>query len=416
MKENSTLEFKSDISKTFLKTVSAFANYNGGTIKFGIDDKGKIVGIKNIKSLILDIENKINDSIKPTPNYKLEIEKNNKVINLIIENSPFKPYLYKGKAYKRNDTATIEMSDLELKRFILLSSNTNFEELEYTGNLTFLYLQKKLTQILNIKNLNNDILRTLGFYSKNQKFNNAAALISDINNFEGIDMIKFGENTNEIHDRETLKNISILELYDRSILFYKKYYQKDIISGLKRETISKIPESAFREAIANAIVHRSWDIKNSIKLAFYPDRIEIISPGNLPNDLSENEYLNNTISSLKNPIIANIFFRLKYIEKFGTGIRRIIESYNNSTSKPDFKILDNHISVTLPILAFEYNVTNDEKEILVILKHKNILSSSELITLTNFTKSKVIRLLNNLIHKKYIKVIGKGRNTKYQII
>lgn len=416
MKENSTLEFKMDISKTFLKTVSAFANYNGGTIKFGIDDNGKIVGIKNINTLILDIENKINDSIKPTPNYKLKIDKNKKVLNLIVESSPFKPYLYKGKAYKRNDTATIEMNDLELKRFILLSSNINFEELEYKGNLTFLYLQKKLTQILNIKNLNSDILRTLGFYSKNQNFNNAAALISDTNNFEGIDMIKFGENTNEIHDRETLKNMSILELYDRAILFYKKYYQKEIISGLKRETISQIPESAFREAIANAIVHRSWDIKNSIKLALYPNKIEIISPGSLPIDLSENEYLNNTISSLKNPIIANIFFRLKYIEKFGTGIRRIIESYNNSTSKPNFKILDNHISVTLPILAFEYNVTNDEKEILVILKHKNILSSSELITLTNFTKSKVIRLLNNLIQKKYIKVIGKGRNTKYQII
>lgn len=414
MRESYTLEFKENITNTFLKTVSAFANYHGGIIKFGINDKGEKIGISNPTKIVLDIENKINDSIKPIPNYRLEIEENN-IINLIIENSPYKPYFYKGKAYKRSDTATIEMDQLELKRLILLGSNTNFEELEYDDNLTFSYLQKKFSKELNIENINDDILRTLGFYTKNKKFNNAAALISDTNKFPGIDMIKFGENFNEINDRYIIENVSILKQYDKATSFYKKYYQKEIIKGIKRETVSKIPEEAFRETIANAIVHRSWDISNNIKVAFYDDKIEVISPGTLPSDLSEKEYLNNTISSLKNPIIANVFFRLKYIEKFGTGIKRIIESYRDATLKPIFQILDNYISVTLPIISYKYNVTTDEKIIIDFIENKKELSSGELVNLTTFNKSKVIRLLNKLIQKKYIKTIGVGRSTKYKL-
>lgn len=415
MTESYMLEFKENITNTFLKTVSAFANYHGGTIKFGVNDKGEKIGIENPNKVALDIENKINDSIKPIPNYRLEIEKEKNIINLVIENSPYKPYFYKGKAYKRSDTATIEMEQLELKRLILLGSNINFEELEYDDNLTFSYLQQKFKEELNIDNVNNDILRTLGFYTKDKKFNNAASLISDKNRFLGIDMIKFGNNLNEITDRATIENISILKLYDTSIEFYKKYYQKEVIKGIKRETVSKIPEEAFRETIANAIVHRSWDISNNIKIAFYENKIEVISPGNLPSDISEKEDLNNTISSLKNPIIANIFFRLKYIEKFGTGIRRIIESYSNATLKPIFQILDNYISVTLPILSYKYAVTVDEKIIIDFIESNNQLSSGQLVNLTKFNKSKVIRLLNRLIDKKYIKTIGNGRSTKYKL-
>ena len=107
MRETRIVEFKETITNTFLKTVSAFSNYDGGTIFFGIDDNGDIKGLLDVKQACLDIENKINDSISPQPNYMLEIQNNDQIIKLTIKSGLQKPYLYKSKAYKRNDTATI---------------------------------------------------------------------------------------------------------------------------------------------------------------------------------------------------------------------------------------------------------------------------------------------------------------------
>ena len=109
MRETRILEFKETITNTFLKTVSAFSNYNGGTILFGVDDNGNVKGLPDVKQACLDIEKKINDSISPQPNYTLEIQNNDQTIKLTVKSGLQKPYLYKSKAYKRNDTATIEV-------------------------------------------------------------------------------------------------------------------------------------------------------------------------------------------------------------------------------------------------------------------------------------------------------------------
>ena len=129
MRETRIVEFKETITNTFLKTVSAFSNYDGGTIFFGIDDNGDIKGLLDVKQACLDIENKINDSISPQPNYMLEIQNNDQTIKLTIKSGLQKPYLYKSKAYKRNDTATIEVDTLEFSRLILEGKNIRFEEL-----------------------------------------------------------------------------------------------------------------------------------------------------------------------------------------------------------------------------------------------------------------------------------------------
>ena len=98
MRETRILEFKETITNTFLKTVSAFSNYNGGTILFGVDDDGNVKGLSDVKQACLDIENKINDSVSPQPNYTLEIQNNDQTIKLTIKSGLQKPYLYKSKA------------------------------------------------------------------------------------------------------------------------------------------------------------------------------------------------------------------------------------------------------------------------------------------------------------------------------
>ena len=91
MKENKNLEFKSDLTNSFLKTVSAFANYDGGKIIFGVDDNGENIGIEDPKNFCLDVENKINDNIKPLPDYTLEVNERTKVVTLSVKGGNYKP-------------------------------------------------------------------------------------------------------------------------------------------------------------------------------------------------------------------------------------------------------------------------------------------------------------------------------------
>ena len=85
MRETRTTEFKEKITNTFLKTVSAFSNYGGGEILFGVDDNGIVKGLSDVTQACLDIENKINDSITPQPDYTLKLQNNDRTIKLTVK-------------------------------------------------------------------------------------------------------------------------------------------------------------------------------------------------------------------------------------------------------------------------------------------------------------------------------------------
>lgn len=416
MRESKYLEYKENLtSNTFLKTVSAYANYGEGKIVFGIDDSGIVIGISDPVNECLNLENKINDSIKPVPEYNLEIQDDSTIILTVFEGM-YKPYLYKGKAYKRNDSSTIEVERLEYNRLVLEGSNQSFEELTSSDQqLTFSKLSTELIRVMGIEQLTKDILKTLELYSDQNGFNNAAALLADNNHFKGIDIIRFGDSIDEIMERKTFENVSILSQMEQSIQMFHQYYRYEKIEGMERKSVDKIPEKAFREAVANALVHRMWDIPASIKISMYPDKIEISSPGELPAGLSEDEYLNGQISLLRNPIIGNVFFRLKYIEKFGTGILRINRAYANALIKPSYQIFSNSIKVILPVISTDYNLNETEKMLLAFLKNRNNLTRKEIEKLSGMEKTKIIRGLNNLIQKNIVQKEGNGRGTRYKI-
>ena len=98
MRETKDLEFKETVTNTFLKTVSAYANYGTGKIEFGRRDDGSIAGIKDVENTCLNIENMINDSIKPAPDFSLTVNDDN-IITLTVKEGNYKPYFYKSKAY-----------------------------------------------------------------------------------------------------------------------------------------------------------------------------------------------------------------------------------------------------------------------------------------------------------------------------
>lgn len=413
MKEDKNLEFKEKISNTFLKTVSAFANYGTGRILFGIRDDGTVSGVTGPEQVCLDIENRINDSIDPVPNYSLSIDGKTSVITLTVEEGLHKPYLYKAKAYRRNDTATIEADRLELTRLILEGRATSFEELPAKQKeLVFSLLEKKLKEVLHIESLTSDTLKTLELWNQESGPNIAGELLADTNSFCGTDIVRFGESISILLDREMHEHESVLAQYDSAVNMYRKYYQYDEIKGMNRETISLIPESAFREAIANALVHRAWDVNANINIGMYPDRIEITSPGGLPKGMTAEEYFKGGISVLRNRILGTLFFRLQLIERFGTGIRRINEAYSNCLKQPQFDIGTESIRICLPLVYLPGSLSHDEEKIYRLLHGKN-LSSSAIAAATGYGKTKVIKILKGLTEAGYVYSVGKGRAVTY---
>lgn len=414
MRETTTLEFKQQLSKSYLKTVSAYANYGTGKIIFGIADDGTPVGLTDPQDTCLRVEHAINDSIDPVPRFELSIEEDTRTVTLTVHEGPDKPYLFSGRAYRRADTSTVEVSRLEYGRLVLTGEHVSFDALvAKEQDLVFSHLEKELASKLGVKPLDQNSLISLELMAPSGEYCNAAALLADSNQFPGVDVARFGESTNIIHSRHAFERTSVLEQMQRTLEVFDTYYAYEEIVGFERITKTLVPREAFREAIANALVHRCWDVRANIKVGMFADRIEITSPGGLPAGITEELYLAGGPSVARNPILANVFFRLGHIERFGTGIPRILNEYAHETVSPSFALRDSSITVTLPVTVLE-NVTPDERAILDVLAKGSALTRSQIAEKTQLSKSKAIRTLNALIDKKLITKIGEGRSVRYE--
>lgn len=414
MRESKNLEFKEMVSGTYLKTVSAFANYGDGEILFGVSDDGEAVGLEDPTGDCLRIENAINDGISPRPDFEIEVDSRTSVVTLRVFEGPEKPYLYRSKAYRRSDTSTVEVDSFELKRLVLEGSNLTFDEAKSPHQtFSFSSLANALEEKVGIGVFNEDTLKTLGLLSAKGDFNNAAALLADKNDFPGIDMARFGQDVNNILDRSTCAGLSVLVQLASALEMFDRYYSYERIEGFKRANHERIPREAFREAVANALVHRMWDVSAHIRISMFDNRVEIVSPGGLPRGVTTEDYLSGNLSILRNPVLASVFFRLGIIEQFGTGIRRIRESYARTGTRPRFEIAGGSITVVLPVTDAEPLLDADEKAIMSLLLPGRLLSRSQISDACGFGRDKTLRVLKQLEKKNLVVVQGAGRGTRY---
>lgn len=413
VRESPTVEYKESVTPTFLKTVSAYANYGTGKIEFGVDDEGVAVGLANPVEECLRIENMINDSLDPAPRYSLEPDEKNGTVTLTVYEGQDKPYRSKGKAYKRNDSATVEVDRFEYGRLTLEGSNLTFDALTSAcQDLSFHALEHKCIDHLGISELTPDIMRTLRLLGRDG-YTNAAAILADKNDFPGIDCVRFGDTEDVILDREMATGLSAIEQVGRAVAMFARYYRYERIEGMERVQTDRIPLEAFREAVANALVHRTWDVQANVQIALYNDRVVVTSPGSLPAGLTTEQYLYGQISVLRNPIVAEVFLKLDYIEKFGTGIARIRRAYRDSLSQPIFDVRGGMVTVTLPVTdAFEGS--EDEVQVLKALSGGRVMSRSEIEKQTGLSRTRALAALESLLKRNAIVKQGTGRATKYE--
>jgi ATP-dependent DNA helicase RecG len=421
-KESSKVELKRELTDSFLKTVSALANYGGGKIVFGVSEDGSIVGIADPEKTRLQLENKINDSISPRPEFVLNtvIFEEKQIVELAVSKGKNAPYLYNGRAYKRSDTSSTPLDSNELRRLSLDSTSMTFDQLpSHEENLSFKVLERWLKQEVGLKKLGDDSLRTLGLM-KGDQYLRSAELLADTNqNAQSATIIvRFGKTISEFMDRSDLTYQSLLSQYQGALEMFDKWYQPyEAVDGFMRVPRIQIPRDAYREAVANALIHRRYDQGGAVQVAMYEDRVEVTSPGGLPEGVSETAYLYSQISIPRNLIIAEVFHRLHLVEKFGTGIDRIRKEYEPYASKPHFEVSDVLIRIVLPVIDYkkqpeEISLT---EQVLQIIGNTPQINRVELEEITGYKKSQLQEVLGRLVMEGKIERLGRGKYITYQI-
>ena len=417
--ESINLELKENYSRSYLKTVSAFANERNGQIIFGVADDGVVVGVDDDTALRLQIENAILNNFSPVPDFtlKTKVIEDKKIVILSVTRGTEVPYFYQEKAYMRLDTSTFVADSFRMRRWFQELYHVKFEEvLVDNDDLRFNILESALKEKVKISTVTEDTLVTLGLKSDG-KFTNAGRLLADENSYGfGVDIVKYGRNYSEFVKRLRMTNQSIIKQYEDAMAFFDLYYHDyEVVYQGERVKRTRIPRDAFREALANAIVHRDYQMNGNIQIEFWDSHIKLTSPGGLTNEITAEQYLNGNISLPRNATIANIFYRLKIIETMGTGIGRIKHEYRTFGQPPKFDLAPNLIEITLPVIDY------DKKEI-IDSRHADVIemlvdgpcTRAEIQERLMLSASSVKNLLNDLLEQDKIERFGSGRATKYR--
>ena len=429
-KESIHLELKKEYVKDILKTVIAFANTSGGKIYIGIDDDGKVLGVQRLDTDILKLSNSIRDSIKPdiTLFTSILVEKidSNDVIVVDVQKGASSPYYLTDKGirpsgvYVRQGASSVPATDSSILKMIRDTDGDNFEELRSLNqNLDFDFLKKEFEDA-NIK-LEHSQMRTFNIIDEDGLYTNLGLLLSE-QCPHTIKAAVFEGSTKEIFKDRFEFSGSLLKQMKDVYSFLNRYNRTNSeITGLKRTDTREYPEIAIREALLNSIVHKEYSYSSSTLISVFDDKIEIVTIGGLTKGLNEDDIMLG-VSILRNRNLANIFYRLKLIEAYGTGIPKIIESYNEYNVKPKIEISSNAFKITLPntlkeksISKLEKNLSDKEYLIVNMLKENEYIKRTDIEKNLSISSSMAIKLLRNMVDNSIIEKLGKGKNVIYRL-
>lgn len=429
-KESIHLELKKEYVKDILKTVIAFANTSGGKIYIGIDDDGKVLGVQKLDTDILKLSNSIRDSIKPdiTLFTSILVEKidGKDVIVVDVQKGASSPYYLTDKGirpsgvYVRQGASSVPATDSAILKMIRDTDGDNFEELRSLNqNLDFDFLKKEFEDA-NIK-LEHSQMRTFNIIDEDGLYTNLGLLLSE-QCPHTIKAAVFEGSTKEIFkDRFEFSGSLLKQMKDVYSFLNRSNRTNSEITGLKRTDTREYPEIALREALLNSIVHKEYSYSSSTLISVFDDKIEIVTIGGLTKGLSEDDIMLG-VSILRNRNLANIFYRLKLIEAYGTGIPKIIESYNEYNVKPKIEISSNAFKITLPntlkeksISKLEKNLSDKEYLIVNMLKENEYIKRTDIEKNLSISSSMAIKLLRNMVDNSIIEKLGKGKNVIYRL-
>lgn len=424
--ESETVELKSRVVSDLCKEVIAFANTKGGTLYLGVADDGSIVGVESADRTTLQLNNMIRDSIKPDVTmfvrYETQTVEGKEILAVTVQRGTNRPYYLASKGlkpsgvYVRNGTSTDPATDMAIRRMIKETDGDSFESLRsLEQTLTFEAAEAQFAR----QNLSFDArkLQTLGMVTQDGIYTNVAMLLSDQCTCTIKAAVFAGTDQSAFQDRREFDG-SLFRQMEALYAYLALYNQtRATFNGLYRTDTKSYPETALREALMNALVHRDYSFHASTLVSVYADRIEFVSVGGLPTGIALEDVMLG-LSVCRNPKLAAIFYRLELIEAYGTGMPKILNSYAGTGLEPTIEATNNAFKVTLPNLNYAANLAavseESEARILNLAREKGALVRGDVDALLQVSQSTANRVLKRMVQKGLLRQEGGGRTTRYQ--
>lgn len=431
MTENYQLEFKSEYTEDIKKSVVAFLNSEGGTILVGLLNDGTVAGLEDtddvMKRLSLSIRNSIRPDCSQFISMRAEELEGKDIVRLNIVPGIRKPYYLGVKGIKpkgvyiRVGTTTVSADEELIRSMIKTSDKDSYEtSTSVIQNLTFKsaekYFEEKEIPFSDNKK------RTLGLINDEGFYTNLALLLSEECTHSIKCAIFEGETKEVFKDRKEFTGSVFNQIEE--VLSYLNVYNKihTVISGKERVERRDYPEQAVREAVLNAIVHRDYSYDGSILINLFDDRLEIMSLGGLVKGLDE-ELIREGISECRNKKLADIFYHLKYIEAYGTGIPRIFEVYRKLGKTPELDLFEGGFRITLPNASIEEETRENLSTVKTYsemlkkyLKVNKSVTKEQAAEIFGVKPPRAYVILENLVQNGMLKVEKAGRAKIYFLI
>lgn len=432
--ESERIEYKSQMIEDLYREVIAFANSNGGVIYIGIDDQGNLTGIDNVDETYTRITNGIRDAIAPDVTMFVRyIIQDNKVIQIEVGEGSYKPYYLKSKGmkpngvYVRHGASSVQASPDQIRKMIKESDGDNFEASRcMEQELTFHAAETAFKQYG--VEFSVEKYRALGI-TKNDVFTNLALLLSDQCNHTIKVAVFKDEFCTEFRDSKEFGGSVFKQFED--VVNYLALCNKTVstIKGLVRTDKQDYPEEVIREALLNALVHRDYSFSGSIIINVNDSKMEFISLGGLLPGLST-EDIRIGISQPRNKKLAEVFHRLRLIESYGTGIRRIFKLYENCPVQPSIEATTNAFRIVLPNMNATDTANEDTpattgkstvaitpqmKTVMDYLAKYDEMTDEDLQELLNIKNTRAYQIARQMHENELIDIIGRGASKKYKL-
>jgi len=432
MPEQQNIEYKQSWHDDYLKWVCGFANAQGGAIFIGKNDCGDVVGVDDYKKLMDDIPNKIRNAIGIMVEVNLYEETGKYFIEIVTQ--PYSvPISLRGRYYYRSGSTKHELTGASLNEFLLKKSGKTWDDV-LEPRASFDDIDEKTISIFLKASENagrlpeNEGLALPELFEKLRLIENGllkrAALIlfgKDPGKFYPNTFVKigrFGKDDTDIKFQETEEG-NLIQLLKAVLnqLNHKFFIRQIEFEGMHRIEKGEYPVAAIREMLLNALVHRNY-MGAPIQIRVYDDKISIWNEGTLPDGLTLEALKRSHSSRPRNPIIADVCFRGGYIDAWGRGTIKIIETCKQADlPEPEMKELDGGFIITLfndnitPEQLAKLGLIDRQVKAVLFVKENGKITNKDYQELNSTSERTASRDLNGLIEKNILrnsKVKGAG--------
>lgn len=435
--ENESTEFKSSFNNEVIETLVAFANTSGGRIITGITPTGNITGIslnpESIQNWVNEIKNKTSPSL--IPDVETIHIKDKTIVVFTIKEYPVKPVSTRGKYFKRTTNSNHLLLVSEVVNLHLQSFNTSWDfHINPQFNIEDISFDK-VQAAIDIFNqsgtrINDDPLTFLikNDLVRNGNITNAAYLLFTARDtvLNTIELGKFQTET-IIKDSDHTK-ADILTQINQVVDFVRKHINKEVIITGQPRNVEKwqYPLEAIREIVINMILHRDYRLTSDSIVKISNNRIEFYNPGRLPDSISEEDLLSNNYKSTpRNKLIADFCKSLGLIEKYGSGIPRIIEyCMEAGLPQPTFRnisdgfmvtVFANHKVIDKVTNKVTDKLTKNQERIIELIQENNTVTTLQMADEIGISKRKILDNINKLKKAGFIRRIGPAKGGRWDV-